>query len=261
MSNAVAVVSQAQSPQALVLVDHANVYPRDAAGGVLEQDVLSVAMTLRNADPSLGVFRFRFYGGWKHDGMLSAAGSQVTGTLTSIDPFPVPAPAGSGRHGTILRGSLELATTLACAPSIDLGDTVRTRAGFPTFRRGRPKGGLRCPTDVNICPMSWLAELSRSQDGQCWQPGCSETVTSALTIREQKMVDTHLASDLVFFAGQMGVGAVAAVTEDSDFIPPMVHSALQSKSASVWLFLPRPWSPELRAPLESVGIRIEEMRR
>jgi hypothetical protein len=83
------------------------------------------------------------------------------------------------------------------------------------------------------------------------------TAETAFVTREQKMVDTLMACDLLDLAHDQEVVAIAVVTSDLDLLPPLIH-AQSLKTSRLMLMTNLPyWSPEQIALVRQYGITFQ----
>lgn len=211
-----------QQLESTALVDYDNwsrLTPSESVEVTLGRIIRITTAELLRVAPSTTAIRIRLYGGWIHEGALTDLGSSVAQSAESLNPFPMP-------HRTeprLVHGDVRLARSLLSTPSVELGDMFHKRTGPPRLRLSATPTPGGCVADPDVCPARILARFTRSTSRVCPAPNCPVTSQSAFEIREQKMVDTLLACDLLSLANDSNVGAVAVMTSDTDFLPPIVQ--------------------------------------
>ena len=188
--------------------------PMDAT---LREVVTEVTNRLIEVEPQIEFIAIRLYGGWTESGALSQAASEVATHLAAADPFPIP---GDGRF---VHGEIHLASNLSIGPAVDLGDLCRIRNGPPRIKlAGKP-----CPegcAEPAACSAKTLQKFTSKGSRECPTDGCTVRAQDAFSTRQQKMVDTLMACDLLDFADDPDVLAISVVTADTDLMPPLVHA-------------------------------------
>lgn len=234
----------------VALVDLDNWHEADAERSIdltLREVIPEVTARLLEVAPRTAFISVRLYGGWTERGALSQDASMVAAHIADVDPFPIPA----GSH--LVHGEIHLATTLSMCPGVELGDLFRTRQGPPRLRlanRPRPAG---C-ADSDGCAAKALQKFTERGSRQCPSPGCTVTAGAAFSTRQQKMVDTLMACDLLDFAHDPDVVAISVVTADTDLMPPLVQAlALRRPTVVLQTNLPY-WPSGQLSTLERCGL-------
>lgn len=204
----------------VALVDLDNWHEADASRPIdatLREVVAEVTDKLLNVTPEAAFVSIRLYGGWTELGSLSQSASQVAEHLGAIDPFPIPV------EGRLIHGEIHLATALSIDPTVEIGDLCRVRKGPPRIRlAGRPRPDA-C-ADHESCAAKALQKFTSKPTRVCPSEGCTVTAADAFSTRQQKMVDTLMACDLLDFAHDVDVLAISVVTADTDMMPPLLHA-------------------------------------
>lgn len=210
--------SRAGQPAALLLIDFDNLFPDDVADSELRHVLMRLIASTVRFCPVDATVSVRLYGGWTANGMLSRRGSEIASMVAQADPLPMVL------DGDLVRGSVELAQSLRSEPAIVFDDTYRRRNAPPRLRLAKsPPNGC---VDSQICPARILARFTRGVGKLCPGDGCSVTAGTAFTVHEQKMVDTLLACDLIQGAADPDVAAIVVVSDDTDFVPPLLTAAM-----------------------------------
>jgi hypothetical protein len=164
--------------------------------------------------------QIRLYGGWTEDGLYTDIASEVAAARQAVDPFPI----ARGERDPLIRGDIHLATSLVSNPDVELGDLVRKRKGPPRIRLSPTFLNALCSTRED-CPARILKRFTASADKKCPASGCEVRSDEVFSTRQQKMVDTLMACDLLELCRDDNVIAIFLVTSDSDFLPPLVQAA------------------------------------
>ena len=199
-----------------VLVDYDNVHEIHRSKG-LEYLARRIAAAIDNKVlTSVQRFRLRLYGGWFEQVRPTRRAQDLAAEIAG---FPISVAAGGGEGGKAVIVSAELATGLIVEPRLVLTHTVRRRTG---------PAGLRCEVPSGLCgvnPSCPLGSVARVLAGtSCTVEGCAAVPAERLWKLEQKMVDTLLASDLVYLAIEEGLPVV--VVSNDDDIWPAIRLAL-----------------------------------
>jgi hypothetical protein len=215
---------------------------------VLQNAVFGSMSELLQLEPTIEHVSVRLYGGWTEDGLLTDLASEVAAALAVVDPFP----AAYEKDWRVLHGEVELARRLLCAPEIDLGDTATRRAGPPRLRLSSnpPEGCL----ETAQCPARILYRFTKTKSKTCPTPECPVTSGTAFIVREQKMVDSLLVCDLLEALRRPNIVAVALLTSDFDFTPPLVQAALERRIPILLLSNMPSWTRDQITTLEGLGI-------
>lgn len=235
-------------PSALVLVDYDNVFRGSVGESELRHELNRlVGLAVDESSDEIQIV-VRLYGGWTAGGALSRRGSEVARTASMADPFPMII------RKRVIRGSVELARSLISDPSVIFDDTYRRRTSPPRLRlSGSPPMG--CAED-DTCPAKILMSFTKGPGRTCPSAVCSVSSASAFVVHEQKMVDTMLTCDLMQGAQDAEVVAIFIVSDDTDFIPPLVASAKLCRGEISLLAPNGTISGPTQALLRSKGVRV-----
>jgi hypothetical protein len=213
----------------------------------LREVIAEVTGRLLEVAPGTSFVSIRIYGGWTESGAMSQDASAIAAQLPTVDPFPIPS------YGRLVHGEVHLATTLSMCPTVELGDLCRTRQGPPRIRlanRPRPLGCI----EPQSCAAKSLQKFTERGSRQCPTETCEVTAGVAFLTRQQKMVDTLMACDLLDFAHDPDVVAISVVTADTDLMPPLLQ-ALALRRQPIVLHTNLPFWPALQlSTLERYGL-------
>jgi hypothetical protein len=224
--------------EATILIDHHNAhqaigrfYPEKRAqifdprvcAWVFERLSRDLARVMKVSFPDLTHLRLEYYSGWFEDEVDSEYHELVRSTIPKGSQR-----AGEGSWRAVVRHGI--ATNLKCLPSTTLYYTLRRRTFGDSLKWKLPASGCASPSD---CPILQTAELLEKQ--RCVDARCGVRLSSVLSNREQKLVDTHITCDLLDLARQGGV--VAVVSNDTDFVPGLLQAAQMNPDNVAWVLL------------------------
>lgn len=234
---------------AVALVDLDNWHEADdlPIDATLRDVIAEVTAKLLEVAPDTSFISIRLYGGWTESGALSQSASELATHLAAEDPFPIPV----GER--LVHGELHLAMSLSIDPTIELGDLCRLRLGPPRLKlagKPRPAGCV----DQAACSAKALQKFTSKATRTCPTDGCSVTAAAAFATRQQKMVDTLMACDLLDYAHDPDVIAISMVTADIDLMPPLVHALVLGRQKILLQTNLPYWPPPQLTTLERCGL-------
>jgi hypothetical protein len=195
----------------LVLIDYDNVhelYKQRGLPDLAQRIADSIGYgTLQNWTR----LRIRLYGGWFEE---LATTKRAQSLAAELGGFPVKVSVSDGVRSHQLIASAEFAMSLIPEPKVVLTHTFRPRGG---------RGSLACratplPGCINLpaCPLRELPTFLNR--GECPAHGCFVLADSILWRAEQKLVDTHLITDLLHLA-HSSQDPIVLVSNDDDMWP------------------------------------------
>lgn len=157
---------------------------------------------------------FRLYGGWYDSKTPTRTAQDLVSEIDREFPFVY----GIKIYGQQkkIRISAELAYSLAAAPQKHLFATFRSRPGVNNLQC-KPLSSLNCKEEY--CAMSLVHKFVTT--GRCPNPDCSKTVDHFVFRDEQKLVDTMLCVDLLYYSEEP---YLAIVTSDDDIWPGIIYA-------------------------------------
>jgi len=156
----------------------------------------------------------RFYGGWFYGTQLSRLGQELSSEIGRTFPKPLTLPwTGQPKPITVLVNA-HIARSLTASEQQPLHHTFRRRpfSGRLYFRRPIP---AQCPT--TSCPLDVVEQFLATQ--KCPEARCAITQSDILDRCEQKLVDTMLVSDLIFWSSRPNHPLLAVLSSDDDMWP------------------------------------------
>lgn len=172
----------------------------------------------------------RLYGGWMENGLLTQLASLIQQEISKARFFPLRHPKTSG----LLRGNIDLATSLLSMPSMIWQNTRKRRNGLPRIRLDRSIISSICESNKDGCPVKILEKFTKKKGKLCPVDGCTSTHNTAFTVIEQKMVDIILSCDILFLIDQPQVISLIIMSDDSDIHPAI---ALASEKSNKYILL------------------------
>jgi len=155
----------------------------------------------------------RLYGGWFYRDLLSRHAQRLLEQLPQGQLVMTLGVSGSGR-GKWMEVSVEMARSLACDPKTELTHTFRPRSTPPNlYCQPRPFVGCVTP---DTCKLQLICKLIGT--GCCPIARCNASLSAVLRLAEQKLVDSMVVADLIYFAHNTQEH-LAVVSGDDDLWP------------------------------------------
>ena len=232
-----------------VFVDYNNVPSADRNRGlvyVIDKIIGILGFTHLHADSRLA---FRLYDGWYLNRTPTRHAQAVSAEM--LAHFPLTRTISDATRAATLIVNAELAYSLKIDPATHLWHTFRQR-GYPN--------GLGCHNPVSVgctaptCTLMPMHSFIATQ--RCPVAGCGIVPNKLLYKNEQKLVDTMLASDLLFLHIQKQP-KVVVVSSDDDMWPAIktvldlgmtvyhIHTHSGRRTPSFYSHRPRPSYTEL----------------
>jgi hypothetical protein len=196
-----------------VLVDYDNIDPRHRSRGS-SHIIYRIAESLgRLAIPPPRHLVFRFYGGWFYGDKVTSSGQRVSAELQHCGVIRMRVTWGDKQTPVEMLASGTIVRSLAVMDQAPIYHTLRKRpfVGNVTF-----SAHIDCQNSTD-CPLAPLEQFFRLK--KCPSAGCEVKQESVLSRSEQKLVDTMLVSDLIYFASRANDELVAVVSSDDDMWP------------------------------------------
>lgn len=232
-----------------MLVDVDNFYDlREVSDGSAFASVLMRVIRdfLAVCDHEVDQLLIRLYGGWYEGVSMTSRASQLAQIAADGDPFPLT------HGGRSVAGRVELASGPIHTPGVVLPHTHRVRETAPRLRRTPGADEPSCCSD-SACSARKLARWSEGPQKICPTEGCTVPYSRAFFGREQKMVDTMIAIDLIELTVSQRIGSVALISDDTDFVPALLYAG-QKSTGQVVSFRKRRMDPMLERLLDHAGV-------
>lgn len=166
----------------------------------------------------------RLYGGWYKNGLLTARASELQMKLAQISVFPYI----NKEKKEIIRGKIDVVNSTLNVPELRWTNTYHERLGVPRLRINQDKLSDACHHNPDICPVRLLNNFTRHKGKRCTVPGCENEHSDVFVTREQKMVDTIIASDLMYCCKEQNISNVQLISDDIDHLPALIDSSFNS---------------------------------
>lgn len=198
----------------LVFADYDNIDELSKARGIahiVERVVLSVSGLGIAAQPRIDV---RLYGGWFDGTRLSKTAQSIAVEIRAVNSMTLTIPwAGQAAPVTVIANA-HIAQSLVAADQVPLQHTFRRRPykgrlSFQNSQRHQCKG--------SFCPLDIVDRFLTNQ--RCTEAGCTVKQESVLYRWEQKLVDTMLIADLIYWASRPQHPMLAVLSSDDDMWP------------------------------------------
>lgn len=195
----------------IVLVDYDNIPFQHRHIGI----EYVVDRVIRSFDPALLLnekhISMRLYGGWYILNTLTRSAQTLAGRIQAS--FPRTMTVGDSISKKNLTVAVELAYSLAVEPSKHLWHTYRPR-GLPGNLICNSPSSVGC-SDPN-CPIETVYKFFNTDC--CLKAGCIIKPSDIMYRAEQKLVDTMLTADLIYYATNR-TQVLCIVTSDDDLWP------------------------------------------
>ncbi len=185
-------------------------------------DILSNVL---NADCEY--YLIRLYGGWYSNGLLTKNGSEIQKYITSANYFPLTT------HGKIVRGEIELASSLNFLDGFNFTNTYRIKNGLPKINLDRNHINSHCASESANCPAQLLSKFASKKNKQCGVSDCEARNFNAFKCSEQKMVDTMMSIDIVDYGENDNVQLIFVLSNDTDLIPSVIRCVVRQNKIRV----------------------------
>lgn len=159
----------------------------------------------------------RLYSGWLENATYTRKTSDTLQKIAGIDLFPLFA-----EENIVINGRIEIAVSLYEIPQYIFGHTYREKKGIPRIRINREVMGEICDNNKEHCPGHILSSFTRKKNRICSVDGCPTNHNELFFLREQKMVDTMIACDIITFCENNSINALFLVSDDTDHIPALI---------------------------------------
>ena len=193
-------------------IDYDNLNPDWKRKGLLALATRSLLATAIPTAKTGGRCELRVYGGWYEATALTPLAQDIIAEVGRDFPAVLPFHNHAGAPGK-LSVSADLARSMEAEPAHHL---------FNTFRQKSPPRKLTCVhpsargcTDP-ACPLLSLPALFETE--RCPRKGCGIHLHDLIYRKEQKLVDTMLACDMIH-AARLGCDFIILVSSDDDPLP------------------------------------------
>ncbi len=212
----------------LILIDYDNIDQQIRKNGIKDASDRILGALTDKIDYPLRRATLRLYGGWYDEKSITHSAQKLTTELQDVFPYPFRSILESIDTSPVMLRA-ELAYSLLSSPKKHLLSTYRIRENIRM--RVRSPSALGC--DIPDCGLRHIKKLVTRQ--RCPEESCSlsdQEIKQILWRKEQKLVDTMLASD-IFYAGiKQQEESIAVLSSDDDIWPAI----LQAVSLNIKIF-------------------------
>lgn len=197
-----------------VLVDYDNLLPNFKS---LHPELLASELLHTMSLPFLQGYdriNIRLYGGWYSTTSMTQR-AQLLASKLHPPAFPKHMNLVLPQATTKFTVNVELAHALKVEPARTVMHTYRTNRRA-TGVQAHPPQKFSCSSPE--CPLPAIHKFIST--ASCHVPGCSVTCAEVLFKNEQKLVDTMIATDLIYLA-LTGESPICIVSSDDDLWPPI----------------------------------------
>ena len=199
---------------AIVFIDYDNLRLAKKELSVLDVATRVLVQLQWDQSQARGCCEIRVYGGWYEGNQITRMAQELAVNLKRDFPAVIRVPIGDGKY-LPLKTSAELAFSLLQEPAYHLFNTYRKKEKPRNVRIEKPS---QVGCEDADCLLPQMKNLLNK--GSCPKMGCSVTSCELVYRREQKIVDTMLACDLIHAVDRVS-GQVILVSADDDFLPPL----------------------------------------
>lgn len=222
--------------KAIVIIDFDNYFPSanlseyDGNDGLFNKVFQFVVSYLSQIEAIDSIY-LRLYSGWYSGDALTNRSSEVLRRLPSFNSlFPLFV------GGRKIEGDFVLAENQVDIPFI-WKNTYREHNGLPKFRVDETKMSVSCVKNKEICPVHILKHFSKKATTPCSVNSCTTKHGEVFKLREQKMIDTMMACDIISCTLDTEKPLIAIVSDDVDFFPSIALRNKISSESTTFLFI------------------------
>ena len=208
----------------VILVDYNNVLVKHREKGLnslVDMVISLIDFSILRKTRRAGV---RLYGGWYRGNTLTRPAQGLASLILAEYPRPFIAQNGSEKH--ILTINVELAYSLAIDPTKHFWHTYRPR-GFPPGLICEHPSSMGCHNED--CPLLVVYDFVTNE--RCPRKGCNVTPDDILYKAEQKLVDSMLTVDLIYYATNTSQ-SLCIVTSDDDLWPGIMSAVINGATVT-----------------------------
>jgi uncharacterized LabA/DUF88 family protein len=231
-----------------VLIDYDNLSETQKVSGILDVATKVLMQLPRIFSATQGKCDIRIYGGWYEEENMTLRAQQLSVSIQSDFPAIIRVPMELGKQ-IIFKTNAELARALVEEPSHYLFNTYRKKSKPANIRVLKPEDA-GC-TNVE-CSLPVAKKLLKT--GKCSAAGCTTSRADLVYRDEQKIVDTMLTCDLLYYS-KLGYNHIMLVSGDDDFLPPIRTAIL--RGSKVYRVHPTPSNH--RASIHIAGTQLVEL--
>lgn len=215
---------------AIVIIDFDNYFTKDINEYSKTQIEYLFSLIVRHVyeHNNIKEIQIRLYGGWYQDDDLTNRASNVIQKISSIDIFPII------RGHNKIDGNIEIVDSLYGINYV-WHNTYREKKGIPHLRINYLAKDDKCESQRHLCPVHILSKFTKGKNRICINEGCTTKHAEVFFQKEQKMVDTMIACDLLSYSEEVTVDCLYLISDDVDHFPALALCAKKKEKLSIFL--------------------------
>ncbi|MGA3013042.1 MAG: hypothetical protein ABSD71_03290 [Bacteroidales bacterium] len=213
----------------VVLIDFDNYFKKDINDyneNEIEFHLDKLIQQVLKKTPEIQNISLRLYGGWFEGEHLSKKASTAMQLFSNITIFPIHLKY----QNRLIHGDIEFVTELIQIPRFKWYHTFKERAGTPHIRINKEHLGVVCENSKDICPVFILSRFTKSKTRFCKVSGCTTIQKDVFFIKEQKMVDTLIACDIINLFENQEIQSLFLISEDLDHLPAVAFAGCRNNN-------------------------------
>lgn len=217
----------------VVITDFDNFFPlqmSEYSATTLETFFLDVINICLNDKENVTNITIRLYGGWYQGNVYSQKASQLQVILQSINIFPII------KDSKCIEGSISLAEQ-QYGIAQTWYNTFQEKRGIQKVKVDWTHTGAGCTHTSPNCPVKVLHNFIKNRSHQCSTSGCSTIQTDVFFRREQKMVDTMMACDIITYCAEEDIAAIYIISDDTDLFPAIAISKTKNPTKKITVLM------------------------
>lgn len=202
----------------VVIVDFDNVFPHKLQDYTQESinDVFRQILEKLLINREITTVVFKLYGGWFMGDNMTNRCSILMQIIYPIQQwFPMIVD-----ENRVINGDVEIVMEIKDVP-YRWTNTYKEHRGLPKLRIDLSKCGNLCESNKHNCPIKILQNYTKSKERECHIDGCLVKHGDVFIRREQKMVDTMIACDIISYTLDEPQPALAIISDDVDLFPAL----------------------------------------
>lgn len=215
---------------AIVIIDFDNYFTKDISEYNETQMEFLFSSIVRHVceHNSVKEIFIRLYGGWYQDDDLTNRASNVMQKISRIDIFPII------QERNKIDGNIKIVN---CLYGIDYiwHNTYREKKGIPHLRINHLAKDDNCESNKRHCPVHILSKFTKGKNKICTNEGCTTKHAEVFYQKEQKMVDTMIACDLLSYSEEISVDCIYLISDDVDHFPALALCNKKQKQLPIFL--------------------------
>lgn len=217
--------------QVVLLVDFDNYFKKeidDYSENELNYHIIRLIDLVLVKKPDVDKISLRLYSGWHEEDHLSKKASLTMQLFSKINIFPIVLT----NKRKLIHGQIEFATELLQIPNFTWFYTFKEKPGIPHLRINRNNSSEVCEKSKEHCPVYLLSNFTKSKSKYCKVPDCMNRQKDVFFSREQKMVDTLIACDIISLYEDPEIDSFFLISDDMDHLPALAYGSVKNNSSS-----------------------------